>query len=603
MNKIITWSAVVILFLGLAFAYISPTGSYLLENRQDLTLSDGTDPVAAPHHYGLVIQSFHENPLNLFYGSTPTHGHNAPEGSPMWNGVLERWVVVALSPFVALEQMSAAWVIISMLLTGLAMCVFARAMNWAWPISLGLGMAWAFSAFVRARAKVHPGFVGLYHLPLICLAFLVLSRGKTWRSIAGAAALLLVASMVSHYFLLMTGFCGLFFLGFYIIQERKRGKDLPLRSWKKSTARLILAVLPALLFNLSNVVFPVPAEMKGQLTQVFPGTGESAAWPHPYLEFFAARPLDYFTGDTGVSLQDIFPLKEAVNKLNFAAGAMGNAHERTNGIRWSLWLILILGSVILIKNRRQKPHTESSLILLFWGLFLFSFCLSLPPSYFANYLSPAVWLNSLISQFRVSSRAGILVHFAVLVLCGLILAQGFAGANAKRRRLFWIFPALVLLEFPPVFNPMPAAQILPRFASLQGRPVQECRLGMSFPYVSASLGTLEFYYFLQQMRGSRCRVINSTSINARDQKLAVKLGLTSQTIEQLQRNDPRLSETLLDTADCLRLDFLVFDSRINPAWQQDVCLRWQGRLDTQGVCLKPRPHLESATTAVIDRCL
>jgi len=407
---------------------------------------------------------------------------------------------------------------------------------------------------------------------------------------------------VSHYFLLMTFFCSLFFVGFYWLQTQNSGRSL-----KQNIFRLAGAVAPVMAILALQYATPIPSSMRASQAQAYPSTGEATDWPHPYLEIFAARPLDYLTGDTGISLEDFFPGKGFLAQKNFEWSPVGNLHERTNGIRWLILLVAIMGSLWLLRRAQKMNDREAQKLkphlALFWGLCLFGLMLSFPPSYFANFFSPALWLNSLISQFRVSSRAGLFVHFSLLMICGYVLTRFAATLNPPKQKWLWLFPVLILVEFPPAWNPMPAAQIREPFASLQDREYNQCGLGMSFPYVSASVGVMEFYGFLQQMRGSGCRVINSTSLTPRDSILAQRFGLTEPNLARLQTGDSGFINDLLTTADCMRLGFLVFDSRLDPNFRAKLCQDWHGQIDDQGVCLKTRAEVPEVDSEIINRCL
>lgn len=588
-----------------SFLYLSPGGEALWQNRTDVVLSDGTDPVAAPHQFGLVLESFQQSPWLLLYGATPTWSYGSPEGAAIWNTWAERWFVVAVSPFVVLEQTSTAWVFFLMVASGLSMLSLGRFWRWSWPVSLGISFAWVFSVYVRARAKVHSGFVGIYHLPLIFLALLVLARGRGRRSVLLSASLLLVAATVSHYYLIMVAFAAPFFLFFYFWMASAY------RPWPESLRRLCFAALPVLGFNLYCVLNPVPESL--HLAEVFPLTGRSTELYHPYLDLFAARPFDYLTGDTGIAMSDPVPFREWLNQWNFMAFPVGNPHERTNGIRWLVWGIVLIGIFSWFRFLRRASRTEhrerreeTGLLMLFSLLALFGFWLSLPPSALAVWGSPAYWLHSWLPQFRVSSRAGLFVQFSVLILCGIFLSRwerkwhlqigstnlSETELNSRVRRwlpewrrwVFWLFPILILAEFPPLWNPMPMAAVAPRLESLQGLRREECGQGVSFPYVSASVATPDFYALLQRMRGSHCALINSPSDTRRDQKLAAAWGLTPNLLKALEQNDPRLRQSLLEGLSCRQLNFVIFDPRLPSRWSSDLCNELAGEWHHDGVC-------------------
>ncbi|NJM09559.1 MAG: hypothetical protein HC883_01265 [Bdellovibrionaceae bacterium] len=135
--------------------------------------------------------------------------------------------------------------------------------------------------------------------------------------------------------------------------------------------------------------------------------------------------------------------------------------------------------------------------LLIFGLF--SFWLSLSPDWPWQGSGPAYWLHTLVSQIRVPSRAGIYVHFAALLLAGLFV---------HFRRLKWLalpglLPLLMIVDLPPFWQPMPISPVRPPLQALMGK---ECGAGLYFPYVAGDAGMLQDYYFLQEMRGSKCGI-------------------------------------------------------------------------------------------------
>lgn len=560
-------------------------------------LSDGTDPAAAAHQHAMVLKAFERDPTNFLFGAVPVYEVGAPQGELIWNQWMERWTILVLSPWIEIEQLNTAWALILMITSGLAMFWMCRLWGWHWAISWGLAFAWAFSAYMRARAKVHAGFVGTFHLPLMICAFLILAQGRSKRSVALAAVLLWLAAGASHYYLIMVGCAAPLFLWIYI--------SLQNQPWRQGIAKLAVAALPAVLSVAYIFVNPAPADFLKGRDSVFPTTGQSEVWPHPYLEFFAARPLDYLTGDTGIGPLDLNPLKTWLNTANFEWSTVGNFHERTNGIRWSIWVLVILTLTgILWSIRRKNPlMAEQRQALAFFGLAVFGFCLSLPPSYLGPEWTPSVAVNSVISQFRVSSRAGLFVSFGFLVIAGLGLDRWLKSQGVLARKWIWIFPVLILIELPPFYQPMPAAAIAAPYSDLQNKTFDQCGLGFRFPYVSQGIGTMDYYLFLQQMRGSNCQAMNAGSGSRLDRFMIQQFGLHEGTVRQVQQSQAGLIDKLTQFSKCLNLGWLSFDPRLPLDWQQTACQRLQGSLSAQGICLRQMEGPRVPEPAQLDQCM
>ena len=160
---------VLLLFIALTYVYLNPGGRAMLDGRTDIALGDGTDSAPMPYYYDLLLQTWKNHPSRLFYGSVYFESIDPEHGTPMWHPWNERWLVILSSKFIPLEQLTTAYLFWLFVLNGFFMFLLGRYLGWPWPISLGIGIAWAFNCFTRARAKVHLALAGIYHLPLIFL--------------------------------------------------------------------------------------------------------------------------------------------------------------------------------------------------------------------------------------------------------------------------------------------------------------------------------------------------------------------------------------------------------------------------------------------------
>jgi hypothetical protein len=568
----------------LAFFYLSPGGGLLLEGRRDKVLSDGTDPAGLPYGYSIVRDLVRENPRHLFYGAIPTDRLNPPEGLPIWLAWNEKLTVAALGQFIPVEQLSTAFLVLIMSLSGICFYFMGRLFGWDRSLSFALAICWAFNAFTRARAKVHMGFAGTYHLPLVLIALHLAIRGQSWRSLAVSTLAFLVAATVPHYFLIITAFIAPLLLILVAIYPEAR------QSPKRVIGRLVIAALPAVVFVGYSYLKPLPSEVLKQGTVAYPRTGETKSGDaHPFMRQFGARPIDYFTGDIATGGNDLNPARALLNDSVLKNLDGSNAHERSNGIRWLVWLAFGAAIFVLVKQREAVPWSAEvqRRTWFFAGLFGFCFLLSLPPDIFGLPIGPSAWLHKLVSQVRVPSRAGIFAQFALLLVVGEFLQAWLFHREAKKSKrehvpVLWpkvrkflllsgTLPFLAIIELPPFLNPMPISPITPARAGLtDGQP---CGYGLYFPYISGTYSLLEYYYFLQSMRGSHCKIINAAMETAtnRNQWLMQTMPLHEKLYEDLNAKPGLWHARLVRFAQCVPLDWYVFDKKMDPEFIDKVC--------------------------------
>ena len=231
----------------------------------------------------------------------------------------------------------------------------------------------------------------------------------------GAASLLLLACSVAHYYLITCAFLTPFFVGYVFFHPQFRLRK------KLIVKRFILGTLPAILFLGFNFKFTLPSDARMAGSESYPKTGETAnGEPHPFLWIFAAHPIDYLAGDISLqpTIEDLNPLRARLGEYIHSIPEMGNWHERTNGIRWSILILAAIGVGSLARGR----WSESKKLILFFLIFSgFAFWLSLDPDSPSKGVGPSLWLHRLVSQVRVPSRAGIFVHFSLLMIAGFFL--------------------------------------------------------------------------------------------------------------------------------------------------------------------------------------
>lgn len=490
-KRIISLSPLMAMLAYFLFAliYIHPGEIYLFEKSTTQVLSDGTDPATFPYQFGFLIDQFKNNTSNLFYGAVFNANLDYPHGQPMWIPMIERIQVLFLSLFLPVEQISTGLVLLSMTLNGLFMFLLGRAFQISNVTSFGMGLAWAFSAYTRARAKVHMGLVGIYHLPLMFLCLLLLKKDDKKSFILSSLGFLIISFMPHYYVVTLAFFTPLIFV-FIWLQKLDRNYFF----------RICLAALPAIFWLCWSLLKPLPSSVQFN-GAVFPTTGQTTEAYHPYLNHFKAELLDYFTGDIGLGPEDINPIKMSLQN-NLAANNFNgsNPHEKAQGIRWIIWIFAITGIIVLF--RKEK-------IILFFIIFGFISCwLSLSPEYGAS-----LWLHKLVNQIRVPNRAGIGLAFSLIMIAGIFvhhLANKLDPKQFNTKLIPWAFVAIIIFELPPLINFMPIANILPKFDVLTNK--KDCGVGITYPVIQNEQSNIIYYYLLQRLRGSNCKILSSKEV-------------------------------------------------------------------------------------------
>lgn len=552
---------VVLFFAVLPVFYLWPAFTPVLTGDLTHVMSDGTDSATLPYMYGALRETLSENPGELFYGAVPSRHLNAPQGLALWIPWSERSLALFASGFVPLEHVSTVYVALLMFLNALCMYGLGRYLGWPQALSLAMAIAWAFCPFTRARAQVHAGFAGTYHVPLVFLSCLWALNGSSRRTFVAALSGFLAVAMAPHYFVITLAFLMPFWLGAsWLLSEKKNFK------------RLILAALPALALLAWCFIKPLPTDLVTAGAAPKPPSGETEGGePHLFLNRYAARSIDYFTGDIALGTADINPLRAMLTEHALTNLGGSNPHERANGVRWLIWLM-----VVIALARTTKDNRASQAALVMMGAF--AFWLSMPPP------GPSYWLYSTVSQIRVPSRAGIFVHFAAILVAG-------QAARTWNKKVLLALPFLFLLELPPGLQSMRISRVRPALTSLAG---DNCGAGMYYPYVAGNWGVLEDYHFLQELRGTRCGVINRQWPDAGSEKMYQAMGLSVPVLNAFNAQDPPTFRRLNFVADCAGLSFIVFDPRTTTTARAKFCAEWGGQISEPRVCKKgPRALLKN----------
>lgn len=583
---------VLLIFIGLTYFYLAPGSHYLFEGRTDVVLSDGTDPVTFPFNAHQLIERLKVNPSEVFYGAIYSDKLNPPSGFVLWFSWVEKLFTLLLSLISPLEQLNAGLSFAFIALSGLSMYALGRYQKWSVLISLGLGMSWGFNAFTLARSKVHPGLAALFFLPLLFIVFKIIKEDKsefgtkvktennsekglglkgffTTKNII-AVLLLLFVAMTPQYFILISAFLSPFWLVYILL-----GAENKLERLKKS----ILIVIPTVLFMLWTVLMPVPPDIKNNLKELYPTTGEAQGGIHPFLFQFAADPIDYLSGNIGITLNDWNPIKENINVEinNEIPKKQSNNHEHAVGVRWLIILLSLFPLYYLIRKKSYFEDEEKKLYYFFYGLAVFSFFMSLSPTMFGADIGPSLWIHKLVSQVRVPSRASVFVHFSLLMIVGMYLQKLLESqewTRVQKNGIKFLFPLLILLELPPVYGP-PTYPIQPANPALEDH---NCGLGMFFPYANGGYDLLAFYNFQQTLRTSSCTMLNTmTWQKERDPALVTHFGKLPKVMNEIKYDDVQLKEKFLKFVKCVPLEWVVFDNDVPAPWRQSVCssLGWK----------------------------
>lgn len=588
MKKVFIALGVLIFFVAGAIAYTWPAVVPIWEQRTDQFMSDGSDPTTSPFQFEMLHRNYLEQPLLFFYGAFPNRQFNAPEGFVAWYSTIEKVAGAFFPFFIPAEQTSALLAMILMVLNGLCFYGMSRSLGWRRDISIALAFAWSFSTFTRARAQVHPSLVGIYAIPLAVWGLHLLIKSCSPKNITLAAFCFLGCATSPHYYLIFLGLFSPFFLLFYFCFPQSR------QHWARSLGALMVAVVPAALFLGTAILKPVPAEFQKNTANVFPVTGKSPSWPHPFLTVFSAQPRDYFAGDFAIGQHEWNPLREKIDLSIRKDPSIGNFHEHAVALRWVIWIAFILGLLFLIRNRKlvSLKTAEGSTIVLFlvWGTF--SFLSSLAPDWGFMW-GPSAWVHAAVEQIRVPSRLAIFMQFSVLMCLGFISRIWLARTELSARKISGLvgtFGILLVLDLPPFINPLPISPIVPSKSSLIEKKSGVCGLGMRFPHISASQYSLDFYYLIQSLRGTDCSILNPATENLRDYKMTLKFGYpNSHMLDQIANNDSSLKKDLIQFARCTQLDWIIFDPRVPPAFSLDFCILWGGEWMGKDLCRNKLP--------------
>jgi hypothetical protein len=601
-NEWVGGAGVALVLILMGHFYLWPASSMMWTADRTHLMSNGGDATTLPFIYDLIQRAAHESPRNLMYGTIHNPRLGPPNGSGMWVPWIERWIVAALHGTLPLAATPTAFVWLLMVGAGLSFYAFARAEQWPRLLALSFALAYAFNPYTRARAVVHAALVGIYCLPLVFLALRLIKRDPRPVRLLLAASLFIFSLWTAHYYILMLVASAPLFVWFQLRQDEPETPAARIPRLASRSLDLVLAVAPAAVFLAWNFLHPLAPGAPP--TQPAVPSHEVA---QQYLRLYAASPIDYVSGDVALGPRDLNPLRQWIDDKLFAARFGGsNVWERANGIRWSILipaLALIAALCVPALRRRLRASVEPGT----WHkLTYFSVCaalmfwFSLSPSSLSIYqhdLGAAAWVHALFPEFRVPSRFGPFVHFAVLALVGTYVSAHWqrafgAAAPRWRRALPCLLPLLMVLDYPPLQPVAIDDMRTPRF-DLVAAGSGKCGVGIHFPY-SLGAGTAdeyEMYPAYQQLRDTDCSNLQqplATEFHARMLQTIGNPAFAAATGSP--ENARALRARFVAFARCAQLDWVIFRARVPEPWRQQLCAQLGWRRIAPDACASSQPR-------------
>jgi hypothetical protein len=598
--------AVLFVLAVAAHFYLAPASSLMWARDRAHLMSDGGDATTLPFIYHVILQQAHDSLRNLLYGSIYNPQLGPPFGSGMWVPWLERWLVVLFGTVLPVETLPTAFVWVLMVLAGMCFYAFARLENWPTLLAASFAFAYAFNPYTRARASVHDALVGIYCMPLMFVALSYLKREATPRRIAVSSLLFILSLWTAHYYILILVAIAPLFLWFQI-----RSDEVPANAalsqrfagWRR-IGPLALAALPAVAFLAWNYLYPLaPGTPATHAAVASQDAGEV------FMHVYAARPIDYLSNDVAFGPRDLNPLRRRINEQVASDLDGSNPPERSNGIRWSVvfpFLALLLAMCVpaLRERLRRSLGQASWRKFTYWTIFaLLMFWFSLSPRSVSVYhrdLGISSWVRFLFHEYRVPSRFGPFVHFAVLAAvgtCASVLWRRHFGPSAAswRRSLTGVVPMLMVVEYLPLYA-IPVAPTFPPRHDLVAAGGGTCGVGMYFPY-SQGAGSgeeVEMYRIYQQLRDTDCRTLQQPLRTELHGRLWSRLGSKpfSKAIKSPARSRT-LQRRFVSFAKCANLEWVIFRERVPESWRSRICDQLGWERVSEDACSAPPPRAAS----------
>jgi hypothetical protein len=548
--------------VALGYIYLLPASLDIFQNNERRMIGDDSDLVGLAWGYRILVRTLLHDPSRLIYGAVFSEATNAPTGNALWFPWIERILVPLFTPFTndATLPTAMAWALMS--LNGICVYIFGRVLRWPRFVALAMGICLAYNSYTRARANVHIALIGVFGIVLIFIA-LELVSSREWMSAARkksssiwAGVALFLVTFSAHYYLIMFIVLTPFLLIYFLL--RVRSSDLPKLP---SLARLIVCSLPAVLFLGWNFLMPLPPKYLNHVPAV-PAVREENV---QFLHAFGAHPMDYLGFDLKLGSKDWLPSRSAITEEIRADIGGSNAHERSNGIRWSLLAVLLVAIVAQLWPRQMNRSERRSAQLR--GLFLIfaamCFFLSLSPQGLMSYqteIGPSLLVFKYFPNFRVPSRFGIVAQFAIIVVVAEFWVSLLRRSRVTKSLAKWVLNPLLPLIAVIDYAPMNPVMVVPFSYARKELPLPSGECGMGMGIAFSHWG----YWIFQQVRGTECNVMFPTG-RAPERLLEATFG------DNQNFDSPAVQTRFVAYARCTGMDWVVMSAHINPPAREAIC--------------------------------
>lgn len=572
------------LFVLAGFIWLHPASAVLLRGDASTSIGDGTDSILVPVQYQIVVDTFRDAPSRLLFGGVYSDQLAAPEGQPLFISFSERALVLFFAPFLKADLMPTAVVWAYLVLSGLAMYGCARLLGWRRTVALALTLAWAVCPYTRARAVVHNAMVGVFFAPLVIAALRILAGSPprlAWsprKELVVAALFMFIAVTGAQYYVLMLiGFSPLI-IALYVAMLPKGTPKL------RAIGRLFVAALPALFLLAWMRFMPASPSDARHFATSQSDAAAVAKQADDFLHWYGAHASHYLAGDVKFGDRDVIPWRAAITRSILEKA--DNTHEQTNGIRWTILACTAALVLALLRKRSRRRFTreERKIALVAIVLGTLAFVVSFSPqgiSHYGTELGPSLLLAKLLPQFRVSNRAGVVVHFCALLCTGLLLAAYTRGIASSRGRAAVGAGLLVLVvvEYLPL-HPVVMTE-LPRVYTELQPPEGQCGAGLIVPYASWDGGESAYYRTQTALRGTSCKILHGSYLTTQDhvqRDAFMKMKFT-----------PEERERAVGFARCTRASWALFLPETPDEFRRAYCSELGWSLVRPDACRSPVP--------------
>ena len=565
--------------LAYAFWAVFPLSWDMLRGGPSTSMiGDGTDARGLLWSYEIVQRTWREHPSWMLYGAIFTDLRDLPTGGGLWVPFNERLLVPLLALVAKDGHLATAMALALMTLNGLSVGYMGEKLRWNRAVTLAVALAFAVNPYTRARAAVHMALVGYYWLPLAIGATVglattdaALSASTRFRKYAEYTFVLLLCATVAHYYLIIFALVTPWLLYLYV------KKSVSLRP--KTLFFAAVCAIPAISALAWQIARPLPSGVAPTATAVPIPDRELA---RSYVRACGAEPWNYITGDIKFGAADINPLRELANRLVYSPDQSRNPHERSNGIRWSAFVALIV-SFATWKRRSPRPPasptTRAWLVLAIAG-----FLCAMSPEFLLpkslESFTPAMVINDFIPQFRVPSRIGPAFHLAILLMFGDFMTRLMEQEGRWSHVLAWVLPLSVVIEGTPL-SPMMRAPLHPVQSALV-RHDGNCGAGLALPFAVAD------YWAFEDTRGTKCQLANPLSA-IDGTKVETLVGA-----EAMSARGATASAALF--AECMGLSWFLMRPALHGASGNALCTALGWEMKGENVCLRPSTRPISGRT-------